>query len=123
MLLEASGIPSTLFDENIVGVHPFYSIAVGGIKLVVDESAIAEANWIIAEYEKQETARETYREIYCPECSSSNVRRNFRGRFSFVILPFILLSFPMFGLTILVLVYFVFALYGKHKCDTCGHAW
>ena len=35
--LENEGIPCYLFDENIVGLNPFYNFAVGGIKLKISE--------------------------------------------------------------------------------------
>ncbi len=35
--LESEGIPCALFDENMVGLHPFYDVSTGGIKIKVHE--------------------------------------------------------------------------------------
>lgn len=36
--LEANGIKAFVFDEGIVTAHPFISNAVGGVKLMVEQS-------------------------------------------------------------------------------------
>lgn len=46
--LEAEGIPCSLMDENLVQTDWLYSIAVGGIKLQVDEEFAARAHVILA---------------------------------------------------------------------------
>jgi len=35
--LESEGIPCFVFDENIIGMNPFFNIAVGGVKLKIDD--------------------------------------------------------------------------------------
>jgi hypothetical protein len=117
MILEASGIASSLFDENLISIQPLYSIAVGGVKLAVSESQVAEAIGIIGEYETQQMEHE---EDNCPKCSSTNTRKTFR--FSLFIIPFILISFAVFGMATIGLVYLI-SLYSKYKCQACGHGW
>lgn len=41
--LESAGIPCILMDENTILVQPFYSNAIGGIKLQVNESDVEQA--------------------------------------------------------------------------------
>ena len=47
-LLESQGIAAYLFDEHTVGVNPLISLAIGGIKLKVNESDFGEAERILA---------------------------------------------------------------------------
>jgi Putative prokaryotic signal transducing protein len=46
--LEHEGIPCTTKDENIVSAHPFYSGAVGGVKLQVPREHMEEAQRILS---------------------------------------------------------------------------
>ncbi|MDX5437376.1 MAG: DUF2007 domain-containing protein, partial [Pontibacter sp.] len=46
--LEAEGILCFLGDEHIVGAQPFYSVAVGGVKLRVTEQDVEEAKTILS---------------------------------------------------------------------------
>lgn len=45
--LETDGVDCFLYDENIVWVHPFRAVAVGGVKLKVPSDQIQRANEII----------------------------------------------------------------------------
>lgn len=59
--LETEGIDCFIFDENIIWVHPFKAVAVGGVKLKVPTDQIERANKIIDENGKTDlsTAMET----------------------------------------------------------------
>ena len=46
--LDSEGITCFVYDENIVWVHPFRAIAVGGVKLKVPEDQLERANKIIS---------------------------------------------------------------------------
>lgn len=46
--LQAENIPCSLADENLVQTDWLYAIAVGGIKLQVDERHVARARQILA---------------------------------------------------------------------------
>lgn len=50
--LEAEGIPCFLADEQTVSVHPFYSHAIGGVKLQVPRRYYTEALLLIKELEE-----------------------------------------------------------------------
>jgi len=111
--LEIEGIESFVFDEYIIAVHPFYSNAVGGVKVMVYGDEIEKAKLIIDKY--QEEQREYLESILhrCPNCDSPNIRRK-----------------STFHIILSILCIFVFgiiwvAFYRKNKCNECGHrqAW
>lgn len=52
--LEAEGIPSYIGNENILGVQPFYSHAVGGATLEVNDADFEQAEAILAAIEANE---------------------------------------------------------------------
>jgi hypothetical protein len=45
--LETEGITCYIYDENLVWVHPFYSVAIGGVKLKVNSDKLLESKKII----------------------------------------------------------------------------
>ena len=53
--LESAGIPCILMDENTILVQPFYSNAIGGIKLQVNESEAEQALQILADNPENES--------------------------------------------------------------------
>ena len=50
--LESEGLTCFIFDENIVWVHPFYSVLIGGVKLKVPEDQLEKGQEIIAVLKK-----------------------------------------------------------------------
>ena len=120
--LEADGILCFLGDENIVGIHPFYSVAVGGVKLKVTEDDVMEAKAILSriqegntqfDYDTIELAppmQEHPEAIRCPNCDSDNVAEEKFNRTVFS-LSYLLLGFPLPFLS------------RKHTCYDCGYRW
>ncbi len=53
-LLEANGLQGFLFDDNILRLNPLYVHAVGGIKIAVSTSQLAQAQQILEEYRAKE---------------------------------------------------------------------
>lgn len=53
-LLEGNGIDVYLYDENISRLNPFYSSAVGGIKLLVPDDQVEKARETLREYRGKE---------------------------------------------------------------------
>ena len=114
--LEAEGILCFLADENIVAVQPFYSIAVGGIKLQVTEGDEVEARLILNDIRKGgneyilddsidlATPEQLQANIaHCPACGSDQITEDTRtpSVFSFRFL---------FGGR-------------KYSCSNCGNTW
>lgn len=52
--LESEGIPCFLKDDNMVSVHPWASIALGGVKLQVKEVDVDKALLIIKELDSRD---------------------------------------------------------------------
>jgi hypothetical protein len=46
--LESNGVRTYIFDEQLVGVDPFYAVAIGGVKLKVNSKHLDQAKHIIA---------------------------------------------------------------------------
>lgn len=66
--LEAEEITAYLQDENTVTVVPMYSMAVGGIKLMVHEEQAPRALELLKEWDAD------YKEAAaCPKCGSHNI--------------------------------------------------
>jgi len=121
-LIESAGIPVFLRDEHLVSIQPFYSLAVGGVKLTVPESQ-AETALEFLQNEQSEAplipeqdnegsdfkeSEDRYPE-QCPRCKSERinpVNTSLRsGIISFM------LGIPM-------------KLSGKkYKCQTCDYKW
>ncbi|WP_439880044.1 putative signal transducing protein [Pontibacter sp. MBLB2868] len=120
--LEAEGILCFLGDENIVSAQPFYSVAVGGVKLKVTENDVMEAKAILSrieegsslfDYDSIELAppmQEHQEAIRCPDCASENVAEEKFNKTVFSV-SYLLLGFPLPFLS------------RKHTCYDCGHSW
>jgi hypothetical protein len=122
--LEAEGIPCFLGDENIVAAQPFYSVAVGGVKLKVTEDDAEEARAILGRIQggtneyllddnvelappMQEHTTET---VICPNCGSDHVAEE---RYSKTVFSF---SYLLFGFPLPFIN-------RKYKCYDCSNVW
>ena len=120
--LESEGILCFLGDEHIIGAQPFYSAAVGGVKLRVTEQDVEEAQAILSrihrgdnqfDYDTIELAppmQEHTEEITCPRCGSDNVNEEKHNKTVFS-LSYLLLGFPLPFLS------------RKFACYNCGNTW
>jgi hypothetical protein len=75
-LLESAGIPAWIADENLVRLDWFYSNAVGGMRLQVDECDEADALEILAEGAPptiEYGGEKAYVQPTCPKCGSAEV--------------------------------------------------
>ena len=109
--LEAKGSAAGLVDENVASVYPFYSLAIGGVKLAVreaDAEAAASAIHALDATEKQRHQQNLYQ---CPMCGSKEVGEN-TMRYAWLLL----LTLLTFGLYLAVF-------YRRHKCGKCGSVW
>jgi len=121
--LEAEGIVCFLGDEHIVGAHPFYAVAVGGVKLKVAESDSEEARGILEriqggtnEYllddniELAPAMQAHIGEKVCPNCGSDRTVEEKYSKTVFSI-SYLFLGFPIPFLN------------RGFKCENCGFFW
>jgi hypothetical protein len=66
--LEEEGIQCWLKDENTVTVTPFFSNAVGGIKLMVAEKQLEEAKELLVGFKQEKKSK-----LACPYCGSHDI--------------------------------------------------
>jgi len=123
MALEAEGIDSFIIDEHTASISPFHSAIIGGVRVMVrgsDAEAAAEilrrAETLEPESEEKDPVtrdepppRELSAPVYCPKCSSENVKHTERGPL------FLLFAGMLFGLPFLLLP--------NMSCSMCGHKW
>ena len=78
-ILESKGIESIIFNDHISTILPHFSIATGGIPLMVKESDYEEAMEIIKDFksdikEQEEKDSESKEDdLECPYCDSKNI--------------------------------------------------
>jgi len=66
--LEEEGIRCWLKDENTVTVTPFFSNAVGGIKLMVTKEQLEEARQLLDQFKQDKKSKPA-----CPYCGSHDI--------------------------------------------------
>lgn len=66
--LEEAGISCWLKDEHTVTTNPIWTNAVGGIKLMVAESAQGEARQVLEQIAQEKRSR-----LVCAKCGSHNI--------------------------------------------------
>jgi len=66
--LQESGVPCYLKDEYTVTIDPILSNAIGGIKLVVNESDATEATRLLDLFEK-----DFLKTAICPKCGGNHI--------------------------------------------------
>lgn len=119
--LESEGIPAFVFDDNTVAAQWLYSLAMGGLRLLVRAKDAAKAVEILglAPIEQAELVKEAGEtvEIYCPKCGSKHV---WRGSASGLARPWaIVAAFFM----IMVSLAPPPPSLTRYRCKSCGHVW
>jgi DNA-directed RNA polymerase subunit RPC12/RpoP len=66
--LEEEGIRCWLKDENTATVTPFFSNAIGGIKLMVDKQQLEQAKELLSQFLQEKKSK-----LACPYCGSHNI--------------------------------------------------
>ncbi len=109
--LENEGIDSYLFDENINSMNMLYGVAVGGIKLKVNESDKEKVQRVLQEIEEEKRAAAIF--IKCPVCESTEHYNNFIS----------IQGWKAFLATVLAFLTFSYPAYQKkvYKCKECGN--
>lgn len=102
-MLEAEGISCVVQDENIIGMNWMFSTAVGGVKLKVRESDLAEASMLLSADARMEEVPEFRGDVgdtvnedthRCPVCGSADVIKEQVSKRVFF-LTWIFLGFPL----------------------------
>jgi hypothetical protein len=97
--LESAGIPCILMDENTILVQPFYSNAIGGIKLQVNESDVDQALQILADNPENENVTDVEELQYIQEqqeIESRNAKSYKWGCVSMILFLIVALAYIFF---------------------------
>ena len=111
--LENSGINSYIFDEETITLDPLMTVALGGIKLKVDQTDFDKALNIISEIENSPLTNENNEILKCPKCDSTELYTGFKSmRGTKGIIS-----------TIISFLFWVYPLSVKnvYKCKNCGN--
>ena len=98
--LESEGIEVFLIDEEMISVNPLYNIAVGGIKLQVDEAELKRALQAVQELENSPSITDDGALVVCPNCGSSSYIQRFvsmkgLNEFLNILFAFLFLIYPL----------------------------
>lgn len=110
-LLESEHILAFVADEHTINMQWLYSNAMGGVRLMVPESARERAELVLRnDYSENVNAELCCDTEVCPHCGSDDITPVTKGkRVAFAV--FILLQFPLYTHD-----------HGM-KCNGCGHFW
>jgi len=108
--LASEGITSYLFDENVSTLTPHLNIAIGGIKLKIDERDFGKAAQVINEVYNRALTDDNDECICCPKCNSTDIFnfksfKNPEGIFA-LIMSFFTATLPIYHKQV-------------HKCNAC----
>ncbi|EXB46687.1 DUF2007 domain-containing protein [Acinetobacter sp. 1000160] len=108
--LEAASIPTRIENEHTINMDWLYSNALGGVRLLVPDRYLEQAQALLAQDFSQELEQEFGLSERCPQCGSTDIKPYTEGKRP-AYLVFLLLGFPLFSY--------------KHgtKCQQCQHFW
>jgi DNA-directed RNA polymerase subunit RPC12/RpoP len=114
--LDAAGIEAFVADENMVAVDWMYSQAIGGVKVLVREEDLEEAQALLAATaEPDEANAVTAPEVRCPRCGSEEFYGVEWRR---------LRAITLLGCFVALFVVPLWLVLPKWKCERCGrYAW
>lgn len=109
--LESQGIEVFLRDINTIDSNPFYSNALGGIKLFVKTEDVGKATEILSDVSLY-SVDDDHKPIQCPKCGSEEIDmvtsvKDWKSLLSFLFLFFVMI-FPMKAKH-------------KYKCENCKY--
>lgn len=114
--LEAEGIPVVLHNENHIATNWLISQAIGGVKLMVAASNLAQAQTILQAHETGAYAiapEISYSDgLHCPKCDATDIKS---GK------PWLAVILGLLTLGIYALI--IAKSRTLHKCRNCGHYW
>jgi len=111
-LLESEGIRAVLRDEHLVTANWMLSNAIGGIRLEVPQSRLADARALLAQVAEGERQldEEEPDQVLCPRCGSSDVAVSKSSwQLAFASLVFLNIPLPFTRAAM--------------KCARCGNRW
>ena len=110
-LLESQGIRAFVFDQYFTGINWLYSLALGGVKVKVDEGDLESAREALRSSEDAEldAAPESDDADVCPACGSREIEAAPIQRVSKFASLWIGLPIPLGR--------------GVDRCRSCGHTW
>jgi len=73
--LKSEGIDCYIKDENTITIDPLLSPAIGGMKLMVNESDLVRATNLLEEFELEQL-----KTLACPNCGSASIQRIIKNR-------------------------------------------
>lgn len=110
--LESEGIETQMLDDNVVGINPLWSQAVGGIKIKVRPEDVKHSEKIIHELDHGPVIKNDGTVLTCPVCHSPElysdfkVYRGIKGMIS-VVFAFLFSALPLHYTR-------------AYKCKSCG---
>ena len=111
--LEHEGIPSVIFDENMVSLNPLYAQTLGGIKLKIHEYNLDAALQVLSDLEQIGFQDENGEVIKCPNCKSSKLYTGFKSMKGFAGVLSAIMS-----LLLMIYPFYYDSLYRCKKCHT-----
>ena len=118
--LESAGVRTFLADENMVNTNWFYSIAMGGMRLMVQSDDADAALRILDDKAEALLPVAAADQVHCPKCGSSNTWRGYST------ILWWLHPVHWFYPIVLFLCGSVFPppiLRHTWRCRDCGHRW
>ena len=107
--LDAAGIPAFLADEHTINANWLYCQALGGVRLQVPATALAEAEAILNGDSYDLPELEAVDEAWtCEVCGSQSTQYRLAGK-PWAFLMFLLVEFPIWPVE------------DTRKCNDCGH--
>jgi hypothetical protein len=111
--LEEEGIPAFVRDAHTIGIQWLYSIALGGVRVEVEEQYAEKAKALLQKDMSEQLTEEQWSgqvhpDLRCPRCGSDDVVRSGLS--------------PRTGLLSL-LKWTPFSSSRKRTCRTCGRTW
>ncbi len=99
--LENSGIDSFLFDEEMITIDPMMNVALGGIKLKVNQKDFEKSTRIITEIETSPLTDDNDELLKCPKCKSTELYTGYKSvkgikGVASIIISFLIMVYPLY---------------------------
>ncbi len=109
-LLASNGINAVIYNENTIYADPILTTALGGVKLLVNETDYSKAIQLFKDTENEYANNDV--QLVCPKCGSTEVSSQNKHNWFALLLMLISFSFtPNTGNS------------KKNKCKKCNHSW